>query len=279
MSHVDGGEGESAERADEQLPRSHRGVGGRAGVAVGPRSRLHSRARVQEMKLSVATEQTERVRVLETKLQEQLALLSEGDSSALAASVAKQRSLQLEVDRLTRDLQAARSERERQRSHVEEGKAIAVALQEELTKLKLSKESELKTLKDQMTALEVEKTALAKQAALHEDDVKDFLQKQEEHKKVVEDMQKLLEEGAKREEALQQKMEEKQKLYSALEETVQVFQRDQEELEKTVKEKESVIAASRAYQATLEQKQKEMEKATQDCQKQLAVVSARRTHS
>ena len=87
------------------------------------------------MKQNVVTEQTERVRALETRLQEQLALLSEGDSSALAAAVAKQRLLQLEVDRLTRDLQAARNERERQRSHVEEGKAIAVSLQEELTKL------------------------------------------------------------------------------------------------------------------------------------------------
>lgn len=239
---------------------------------------MHLRTRIQEMKQNVVTEQTERVRALETKLEEQLALLSEGDSSALAASVAKQRSLQLEVDRLTRDLQAARSERERQRSHVEEGKAIAVTLQEELTKLKLSKESELKALKEQMTALEVEKTALAKQAALHEDDRKDFLQKQEEHRKVVEDMQKRLEESARREETLQQQMGEKQKLFSALEETVQVFQRNQEELEKTIKEKESVIAASRTYQTTLEQKQKEMEKATQDCQKQLAVGSARGIH-
>ena len=177
---------------------------------------MHSRARIHEMKQNVVTEQTERVRALETRLQEQLALLSEGDSSALAAAVAKQRLLQLEVDRLTRDLQAARNERERQRSHVEEGKAIAVSLQEELTKLKLSKESELKILRDQMTALEVEKTALAKQAALHEDDVKDFMQKQEEHKKVVEDMQKRLEESTKREETLQQQMEEKQKLFSSL---------------------------------------------------------------
>ena len=229
------------------------------------------------MKQNVVTEQTERVRALETRLQEQLALLSEGDSSALAAAVAKQRLLQLEVDRLTRDL--ARNERERQRSHVEEGKAIAVSLQEELTKLKLSKESELKILRDQMTALEVEKTALAKQAALHEDDVKDFMQKQEEHKKVVEDMQKRLEESTKREETLQQQMEEKQKLFSSLQETVQVFQRNQEELEKTVKEKESVIAASRAYQTTLEQKQKEMEKATQDCQKQLDVGSMNTVHT
>ena len=63
------------------------------------------------MKQNVVTEQTERVRALETRLQEQLALLSEGDSSALAAAVAKQRLLQLEVDRLTRDLQAARNER------------------------------------------------------------------------------------------------------------------------------------------------------------------------
>ena len=218
------------------------------------------------MKQNVVTEQTERVRALETRLQEQLALLSEGDSSALAAAVAKQRLLQLEVDRLTRDLQAARNERERQRSHVEEGKAIAVSLQEELTKLKLSKESELKILRDQMTALEVEKTALAKQAALHEDDVKDF-------------MQKRLEESTKREETLQQQMEEKQKLFSSLQETVQVFQRNQEELEKTVKEKESVIAASRAYQTTLEQKQKEMEKATQDCQKQLDVGSMNTVHT
>lgn len=240
---------------------------------------MHSRARIHEMKQNVVTEQTERVRALETRLQEQLALLSEGDSSALAAAVAKQRLLQLEVDRLTRDLHAARNERERQRSHVEEGKAIAVSLQEELTKLKLSKESELKILRDQMTALEVEKTALAKQAALHEDDVKDFMQKQEEHKKVVEDMQKRLEESTKREETLQQQMEEKQKLFSSLQETVQVFQRNQEELEKTVKEKESVIAASRAYQTTLEQKQKEMEKATQDCQKQLDVGSMNTVHT
>ena len=238
---------------------------------------MHSRARIHEMKQNVVTEQTERVRALETRLQEQLALLSEGDSSALAAAVAKQRLLQLEVDRLTRDLQAARNERERQRSHVEEGKAIAVSLQEELTKLKLSKESELKILRDQMTALE--ETALAKQAALHEDDVKDFMQKQEEHKKVVEDMQKRLEESTKREETLQQQMEEKQKLFSSLQETVQVFQRNQEELEKTVKEKESVIAASRAYQTTLEQKQKEMEKATQDCQKQLDVGSMNTVHT
>lgn len=155
------------------------------------------RERVHQAKATAESEQAQRVHNLETKLQEQLSLLAGGDSQALATAIAQQRETQLLLDKTSSDLKATRKEVERYRQHIEEGQAIAVTLQEELKQTKDSNAKAIMELKSQLAALQVEKTALARQATEHEAEVKNYQSKEIEHTAMLQEVERQLEQSKK----------------------------------------------------------------------------------
>lgn len=86
---------------------------------------------------------------------------------------------------------------ERYRQHIEEGQAIAVTLQEELKQTKDSNAKAIMELKSQLAALQVEKTALARQATEHEAEVKNYQSKEIEHTAMLQEVERQLEQAKK----------------------------------------------------------------------------------
>ena len=217
------------------------------------------RERVHQAKATAESEQAQRVHNLETKLQEQLSLLAGGDSQALATAIAQQRETQLLLDKTSSDLKATRKEVERYRQHIEEGQAIAVTLQEELKQTKDSNAKAIMELKSQLAALQVEKTALARQATEHEAEVKNYQSKEIEHTAMLQEVERQLEQSKKDMISLQKDIETEH----ADERYLSLVRANQE--------MEVALEATRASQEASEAARVKAEQETCDYQKQLNV--------
>lgn len=233
---------------------------------------VNHRKRIQQAKSIADSEQAQRVHDLETKLQEQLSLLAGGDSQGLAAAVAQQRETQLLLEKTSRELHAAQSEAERYRQHVEEGKAVAITLQEELKQTKESNDKLITELKSQVTALQVEKTALARQATEHEAEVKNYQTKEIEQNAVLQEVERQLEQSKNQIYSLQKDIDSERANSRHLRSDLRESDAKCQSLKRENQEKEVALETVRASQKAAEVARVKAEQETCDCQKQLSVV-------
>lgn len=229
------------------------------------------RERIRQAKTIAESEQAQRVYDLETKLQNQLSLLSGGDTQALATAIAQQRETQLLLDKASWDLMASRKEVERCRKHIEEGQAIAVTLQEELKQTKDLDSKAIMDLKAQLSALQLEKTALARQATQHEVEMKEYQSKEMAQAAAFKDVENQLEQRKNDIVSLQRDIETERthslSLQSALRESEERYQSIVCKNEENMK----ALSAMRTMQETTEAARVKAEQKTSEYQKQLNV--------